>query len=84
MFKKTPNTSNLLYTMLCLVFFISCKNEENVGKTIDWIQKAEKPIKVKLHSVNGITLENRYTLIDIKGNVYNTDCVELSLPDTLN
>lgn len=83
MFKKMPNASNLLYTMLCLVFFISCKNEENVGKTIEWIQKAEKPIKVKLHSVNGITLENRYTLIDIKGNVYNTECVELSLPDTI-
>ena len=29
MFKKTPNASNLLYTMLCLVFFsfCSCKKE---------------------------------------------------------
>jgi len=83
MFKKMPNASNLLYTMLCLVFLTSCKNAENVENTKRWIEKSPRPIMVKLHSVNGMTMENRYTLIGSKGNVYKTDCVELSLPDTI-
>jgi hypothetical protein len=69
--------------LLCLVFLTSCKNDENVEKTKNWIEKAPRPIMVRFHSLNGITLEKRYTLIDSIGNVYNTGCVELSLPDTL-
>ncbi len=83
MFKKIPSASNLIYTMLCLVLLTSCKNDGNVEKTKRWIEKAPRLITVKFHSLNGITLEKRYTLIDSKSNVYNTGCVELSLPDTL-
>ena len=83
MIKNTKQTRNLAKLLLCLVFLVGCKNEENVDRTIEWIKKAPKPIKVKLHTINGLTMENRYTLIDFKGNVYSTGCVELSFPDTL-
>lgn len=74
--------SYTLYFVLCLVF-LSCKNKTNVKDTIKWIETAEKPITVKLHTINGLTMENRYTLIDNKGNIYSTGRVELSLPDVL-
>ena len=75
-------TAICLYLGLCLVF-VSCKNTKNVDDTIKWIDQAEKPIIVKYHTTNGMTMEKRYTLIDAKSRVYNTGCVELTLPDTL-
>ena len=74
--------SYVFYLVLCLVF-VGCKNDANVKNTIEWIEKAEKPIRVIHHTTNGLTMEKRYTLIDAKSKVYNTGCVELSLPDTL-
>lgn len=74
--------SYVFYLVLCLVF-TSCKNDTNVKNTIEWIENADKPITVIYHSTNGITMENRYTLIDAKSKIYNTGCVELSLPNTL-
>tara|TARA_R110002167_G_scaffold365795_1_gene591443 strand:- start:312 stop:620 length:309 start_codon:yes stop_codon:yes gene_type:complete len=74
--------SYVFYLVLCLVF-IGCKNDSNVKNTIEWIEKADKPIMVIYYNTNGMTMEKRYTLIDAKSKVYNTGCVELNLPDTL-
>ena len=75
--------SYVFYLVLCLVFVGCSKNDANVKNTIEWIEKANKPISVIHHSINGLTMENKYTLIDAKSKIYNTGCVELSLPDTL-
>ncbi len=71
------------FYLLLVAFMVGCKNKENVTNTIEWINNAEKPISATIHSFNGATLENRYTLIDNKGNIYNTGCVELTLPTTI-
>lgn len=79
-------SKRLIQHSLCILlaaFMVSCKNEQNVKDTIAWVDKAEKPIVAKVHSINGLTMENRYTLIDAKGNIYSTGCVELTLPDTI-
>lgn len=83
---KTRLRLNKIKYFLCVVLvvvIVGCNNETNLKNTIQWISDAEKPIKVTLHTINGLTMENRYTLIDAKGNVYNTGAVELTLPETI-
>jgi len=79
---KSKVSKYFLYTLLC-AFLVGCKNDQNVIDTIEWIEKSEKPVQVTKHSMNGWTLENRYTLIDNKGKIYSTGCVELTLPKTI-
>ena len=73
---------NIIYIIICIAL-IGCKSPDNVTDTIKWIDTADKPIVVKLHTINGWTMENRYTLIDAKSNIYNTGAIELTLPDTI-
>ena len=73
---------NTLYIML-VAFMVSCTNTENGKRTIEWINNADKPIRVILHSVNGMNNDHTYTLVDNKGNIYNTGQITMTLPDTI-
>ena len=68
---------NLL--ILLIILFYSCVNNEQ--KTIEWIEKAEKPIICRKFGFrnNG----EIYTLYSNDGKIYNTNKIYLSLPDTI-
>lgn len=81
--KQIKRLFNHSLCILLAAFMVSCKNKQNVKDTITWIEKAEKPIVANVHTISGLTMENSYTLIDAKGNIYSTGRVELTLPDTI-
>ncbi len=73
---------NALYILL-VAFMVSCSSKENLEETTKWINNADKPIIVILHTINGMNNDRTYSLIDSKGNIYNTGQITLTLPDTI-
>lgn len=70
--------------ILVALFCVSCTGtSENEKRTEEWVSKAEKPVVCKKYGENGWG-NTIYTLIDAGGNVFNTGCTNLQLPDTLH
>lgn len=76
---------NLLYILLPAVLLLSsCGTGNRTEKAHQWINDHPKPIVVLSHSLNGWTMNYRYTLIDSAGVVYYAGEIEGTLPDTIN
>ena len=76
---------NLLYILLPAVLLLSgCGTRSRTEKAHQWINDHPKPIRVLSHSLNGWTMNYRYTLIDSAGVVYYAGEIEGKLPDTIN
>lgn len=69
----------LIY-LLFIIICISCAKSDR--KTIEWVEKAEKPIIV-IESIPIFTNNNRYTLISTGGEIHETGDTKLSFPDTI-
>jgi hypothetical protein len=69
-----------LLLLSCVFAFCGCTHNE---ETINWIATAKKPVVIKLYNT-AFLKNNRYTLIDANGNIYDTGWTSLALPDTIN
>lgn len=72
----------LIYILLSM-FLISCEDQEEVNKVLQWIQSSKKPVVCHAQYMNGITMSKSWLLIDSDGNMLKTPKIKLILPDTI-
>ena len=72
----------LLFIILFLLVSCDSMPGRNTKATIEWVNEAEKPIRVIKANASFIN-NNRYTLISADGIIFDTGEVRLSLPTTL-
>ena len=77
---KKPGILSAVLLAIALSSFAVPRNEQ---KTQEWLENAAKPVYVQHHSFNGLTHNDRYTLIDQNGRVFFTKDVRFHLPDTI-
>ena len=70
-------------TVLLAVALSACAVPRNEQRTQEWLKNAAKPVYVQHHPFNGLTYNERYTLIDQNGQVFYTKDVRFHLPDTI-
>ena len=72
-----------LLCMLAMVFIGCADTDRNEERAAEWVSRASKPIVCKIHCTNGWDMDRKYTLVDAKGNIYQTGWVSMTLPDTI-
>ncbi|MCB0560637.1 MAG: hypothetical protein H6573_24095 [Lewinellaceae bacterium] len=75
---------NAMAFLMIILFLYACAVPKNEQSTQEWLDKAEKPVYVQVHSFGGLTYNyRRYTLVDQNGKVFFTKDVRFILPDTI-